>query len=697
MPIETRARSQYRRALPQAGIYLARITNLKDPTRMGGIEVSIERGLPNNANLEGETYPVRYVTPFYGVTNVAFEGTDPRKFDDVQKSYGFWMVPPDIGTQILVVFIDGHPTGYWIGCLMDEFQNSMLPGLAATQNVYLTPEQQLKYGTKNLPSAEFLKRNIKELINPDAQFKPVHPFADRLLAQGLLLDNIRGVTSSSARRETPSKVFGISTPGPIDPNGRKALVGKEKKVSVPITRLGGSQFVMDDGDDDGQNELVRIRTRTGHQILLHNSSDLIYIGNSKGTAWIELTSNGKIDIYAQDSVSIHTEADFNFRAGRDINIEAVRNINIKSYNDFNLNVENDYNLLVNNDGKLFFAGKCDKTVNNDYKLTVGNNIEQFANNQQRITANNGIDLLSEASIKLNTGADLHFGAVGNSYTSAAQIHLNGPPAEEAVSATSAVKPTPLSMFSLPFRTNEAGWINGNFYKAGNISSIMQRVPTHEPWDQHENINPEKYSFDATDVLVSTTEAARSGAIPTANDPPPPPPSNEDQPADWSKDESFIKKVKEVSKELGCNFVDLLACMSFETGRTFDPAKRNGIGATGLIQFIRPVAVELGTTTDYLATLTRTQQMVWVEKYFKRGPIRRVTTPSLEDLYMAILWPVAVGKPNDYVIFKAGTKAYSQNAGLDIGKKGFITKEDAATKVRQHLPYVNQQLSNAGIT
>ncbi|MFM6199336.1 MAG: hypothetical protein ACKPE1_09375, partial [Dolichospermum sp.] len=65
-------------------------------------------------------------------------------------------------------------------------------------------------------------------------------------------------------------------------------------------------FVMDDGDKDGQNELVRIRTRTGHQILLHNSADLIYIANAKGTAWVELTSNGKIDIFAQDSVSIHT-------------------------------------------------------------------------------------------------------------------------------------------------------------------------------------------------------------------------------------------------------------------------------------------------------------------------------------------------------------------------------------------------------
>ena len=47
------------------------------------------------------------------------------------------------------------------------------------------------------------------------------------------------------------------------------------------------------------NELVRLRTRTGHQILMHNSEDLIYIGNAKGTTWIEMTANGKIDIFAK--------------------------------------------------------------------------------------------------------------------------------------------------------------------------------------------------------------------------------------------------------------------------------------------------------------------------------------------------------------------------------------------------------------
>jgi hypothetical protein len=163
------------------------------------------------------------------------------------------------------------------------------------------------------------------------------------------------------------------------------------------------------------------------------------------------------------------------------------------------------------------------------------------------------------------------------------------------------------------------------------------------------------------------------------------------PADWTKDTAFYKKVKEVATSLKCSHIDLLCCMAFETGRTMNPGLRNSIGATGLIQFIRPTAVSLGTTTDVLSTMTRVEQMDWVLKYFKKGPIAKLSSVTLEDLYMAILWPVAVGKSNDYVLFSSPSKAYQQNAGLDLNKDGNISKAEAASKVRDQLNYIRTQL------
>ena len=663
------------------GPYLAEVTNHLDPTYMGRVEVMITYDLatPIIYN-KSRSKVVNYLFPFYGVTSARFEGNNSGDFNDVQKSYGMWMVPPDVGTKVLVIFPIGAGEGYWIGCVPDKFQNHMIPGIAASQNVAMTNEQEQKYGTRYLPVAEFLKKTQTGDDQKNSSLpKPVHPFADRLLAQGLILDTIRGVTSSGARREVPSSVFGISTPGPVDTSSGapRKKIGYDGERLFPVSRLGGSTFVMDDGDSAGLNELVRIRTRTGHQILLHNSSDLIYIANSQGTTWLEMTSDGKIDIYAKDSVSIHSENDFNFLADRDVNIEAGRNFNMKSGKDFNINSKGTYNLLVLQDGKISVNGTYSQTVDGDNNLKTGGDMNLSATGNVAIVG--AVNYLTAAGNTNIFSGGIHM-------ETALLIHMNGIPATPAL-PTTPDKPKDLPTFKLPSINTSTGWSGGNFYKNGEIISIMARAPMHEPWAQHENINPPQFNSAATDAQAGATNAARQNKVPAANPATSATPAS--VPADWTKDKAFIDKVNSVASKLGVSPTDLLACMAFETGRTFDPSLRNRIGATGLIQFIPSTAKGLGTSTENLAGLTRDQQMDYVEKYFMNGPLSRVSNPTLEDLYMAILYPKAVGQPNDFVIFTAGTKAYEQNP-LDVGNKGYVTKADAASYVRAQIPYVSSQ-------
>ena len=511
MATETRQRSK----LTTPGPFLAEVTNHLDPTYMGCLEVALAKGMPSSVGEQGETYVVKYLSPFAGVTSVRYEGTNANDFNDVQKSYGMWMVPPDIGATVMVIFIDGDPNqGYWIGCVQDVFQNHMTPGIAASQQTTITKEQEKKYGTTFLPVAEFHKGSRK-LDNPNAErfAKPVHPFAERLVEQGLLLDTIRGVTSSSARREVPSGVFGISTPGPLDtsPGAKKGKIGYAGNTQAPVSRLGGTTFVMDDGDVNGQNELVRIRTRTGHQILMHNSQDLIYIANSKGTAWIEMSSNGKIDIYAHDSVSIHSEHDFNFRADRDINIEAGRNFNIKVGKNMETNITGYNYLVVDGDQKIAVRGSHDETIGSLVSITAGLGYDVGSGAEINLSAEGAVSLAGEGNINLGTAGTLNLGANGNVLISGANVHLNGPPAGAPNIATSADVPPPLELFSLPNRDINAGWSNGVFYNTGTIRTIMQRVPTHEPWPQHENINPSQFSPQATDSTLATTPSSTRAA------------------------------------------------------------------------------------------------------------------------------------------------------------------------------------------
>ena len=308
-------------------------------------------------------------------------------------------------------------------------------------------------------------------------------------------------------------VFGISTPGPVDrrTNAKKASIGKDNSRSapIPVSRLGGTQFVMDDGDDryhreksaaegpvkyvdllasknsndQGQptipySEYFRVRTRTGHQLLMHNSEDLIYIGNARGTTWIELTSNGKIDIYAQDSISVHTEVDLNIFANRDINLEAGRNINMKSGGRLKADIGTDMELLIVSNGKI----------------TVGGNWDQKIGGTTKISSAGDLNLATAGAAKYTSSGNTNIAALGNILESATEIQLNGTLAETAKIAEQVV---PLTVHDNVQTSTSEGWPVKR-YQAGTIKSIMKRIPMHEPWALHENQAPDQLTPTNTD-------------------------------------------------------------------------------------------------------------------------------------------------------------------------------------------------------
>jgi peptidoglycan hydrolase-like protein with peptidoglycan-binding domain len=175
----------------------------------------------------------------------------------------------------------------------------------------------------------------------------------------------------------------------------------------------------------------------------------------------------------------------------------------------------------------------------------------------------------------------------------------------------------------------------------------------------------------------------SSNVPSADTPPPQPAVA--TPIAWGArvTPAFRARVRQIAARFAVDPGDLMSVMAFESGETFSPAIRNKLsGATGLIQFMPTTARSLGTTTDALAAMTAEAQLDYVERYFARQkqPLR-----TLEDLYMAVLWPPAIGQPNATPIFLRGDArtgvAYDQNRGLDSNNDGRITKAEAAAFVR----------------
>ena len=561
------------------GIYSAKVVSVVDATFMGTLKVTLLKGQGNTVGDESKTYQVRYASPFMSYTPLSANGMNPNDFNDTQKSAGMWFVPPDIGVTVLCMFINGNPAeGYWLAVAPPRFANFMTPAIGAvtTNLVAASDADKALYDTDQpLPVGEINKRYNRELQIGDAERipKPVHPIASRFLDQGLLEDDVRGYTLSSSRRKAPSSVYGISTPGPLDysENAKRVVVGtstSQSDVPVPVSRLGGSQLVFDDGDDQylrstnasegpvkyidvvtgteaftgaatsdtgttniPYGEYARLRTRTGHQILLHNSEDLIYIGNSRGTAWVELTSNGKIDIYANDSISIHSEADLNIRADRDINMEAGRNINMKATAEYEsqevrhrrdsafntipgpqdatgieagrIQMESAYNtnILSGSDMKIESRAKLDVKVAVDTKITTGGRLD---------VNTTGAVFLTQQTLDLSTtGGDNKFTASGVTHIksgsqhieTAPRIDMNGPEASPAGAADPATPVTDLithDVTSTDAKTKE--WVTKR-YSDDTFKSIVKRVPMHEPWAEHENFAPEFFNPAATDREV----------------------------------------------------------------------------------------------------------------------------------------------------------------------------------------------------
>lgn len=144
---------------------------------------------------------------------------------------------------------------------------------------------------------------------------------------------------------------------------------------------------------------------------------------------------------------------------------------------------------------------------------------------------------------------------------------------------------------------------------------------------------------------------------------------------------------------------LPSCIAFETIETFSPSivPKNKKGelissAIGLIQFMELTRQALNkryganlTKADY-AAMTVEQQLEWVWKYYKMimTDLKVNSLDSIEDVYMVIHWPAAVGKPLAQTMYAKGSPAYLANNGLDLNHDGLITKAEAGALVRAKL-------------
>ena len=437
---------------------LAVVKDNIDPTRNGRIRVySAEFGGmdPNN---EKNWIRVSYMSPWFG-------GITPKK--DTKKpdsskygefvgnpiSYGMWASAPDIGTTVICIFVNGLiDQGYYIGSPPTAGTHQMVPAIGSTKFVVPNKTEATTYGdAKLLPTSEvnISDSGIKNSTAIYAEAKPIHSYQAAILnQQGLIRDPLRGTISSSSQRETPSRVFGISTPGGSIYEGgytNNTIAGAIKDADISKVqlagRVGGHTVVMDDGTVDGKDQLMRFRTSAGHTIMMNDTGQNIFIIHSNGQSWIELGKEGTIDIWSSNSFNVRSLGDINFHADRDVNIHAGRNLHM--FGD-SVKIESDKSMTVktNLDFSAMHGGK--------YELNVG------------------------SSMNLKSGGAASFNAGGSNFINGSPILLN----TGAYPGPKQVDPIDKKDHKDTVFSTEVGWM----YPAPNpVISIASRVTTHQPF------------------------------------------------------------------------------------------------------------------------------------------------------------------------------------------------------------------------
>jgi len=468
------------RSEPALGV----VKNNVDPTRGGRIQVYIaDFGAPDPDD-SSSWVTVAYMTPFFGATQGSGGQNTLGSYLENPSSYGMWFSPPDIGSTVVCIFVNGDMNyGYYIGGVPSPELLQMVPAIGSSENVTMNKGEAKSYGgATKLPVTNLNTDNstITDGSNFLTQAKPVHSYVASILSQqGLIRDPIRGPITSSALRESPSRVgWGVSTPGrPIfkggfsDDNVATAAEKSSNSTLEIIARRGGHSIVMDDGDLIGNDQLVRIRTALGHQILMSDDGQTLFIIHSNGQSYIELGKEGTIDMYATNSVNIRTQGDLNLHADNNININATKDLNIAADN-INIQSETDINFRAGANFKGYTLGT--------YTIKV------------------------DGAMSMGAGGSGSYASSGDMFINGSKVNLN---TGETSTAPEVVAPLPTTAHTDTLFDAIKGWAAA----PAKLLSIVSRAPAHAPWANANQGVDVKVSNNANDALPAAPTAAVNSA------------------------------------------------------------------------------------------------------------------------------------------------------------------------------------------
>jgi phage gp45-like len=397
-------------------IYEGQVIFTDDPDQMGRVKVWIPA--IDGDSFDGDMLPwAEYASPLAGFT-VEFPAGGENVENSSHTSYGFWAIPK-MGATVLCFFLGGDSRRrYYFASTFRLHRNRSLP-LGRNVDPRGQPGPWGDAGSEDgmsLNRIEPAYTNLREqfqnkMTEPETLTRGLY---ERQVAQQQFdKDGQEGYSRTPVRNESylDSQTYCWVTPG------RHSIIFQ----------------------DDPRWSRARIRTASGHQMIMDDANERIYVSTDKGKSWLEMDSDGHVHVYSASSFSVTADQDINFTAGRKINMDAVKGVNINAADgDINITTGKSLHLKVNKDMFTSVCGNFHQVIEGNALLLGEKNLDISVKQDVTVNSNRELDLKSAKGMKLQ----------------GSRIDLNGPAARTAQPA-----------------------------QCGNKAETPPIVPDHEPWSR----------------------------------------------------------------------------------------------------------------------------------------------------------------------------------------------------------------------
>ena len=407
----TNIRKIYEQLQPELlamGVTVGYVVDENDPQQSGRLRVFCP-ALNDKEDADVNDIPwARYASSFGGaIVTPTFTRGPEEDSTDGPIAYGFWNIPHK-NAEVLVCCIDGNPAQrIWFASLMPMGVSHTMPHGRYFYNKSGISGNGMPEGPlSSIETAEIqpLYANQAEAFTDRTQLEWASRGADFTLS-AVVDPEILSNTLSSVLDDADIVYNGFTYRqgyqlDRMDYQYQSPVTGKNLSNQVYAWVTPGFHAIS--MDDRMENCRMRLRTTSGHQILLDDTNERIYVATARGKNWIELDQSGNIDVYSERNISFHAAKDINFTADQNIRMYATEGIHLHSEQEIRATAKQDMSL--HSDQNVQMHGLQDVNIESGQDVNIksgavlslgaGTNLEALSGDQTKITSTNNMNLKS---------------------------------------------------------------------------------------------------------------------------------------------------------------------------------------------------------------------------------------------------------------------------------------------------------------